>query len=118
MMNFSFHMKVRFFVDSAHVRRVRLPSMHQFSIIDKNKGKYYAKKKNKYCFSTLHCSLLGKQISGILLIDNCSKKNYLFSFPTGPFIVTGGHEWTTPFPPIDRMHNIGKCKLTCAVFSV
>ena len=40
-------MRARYVVDSAHVRRVRLPSIHQFGIIDKNKGKYYAKEEKQ-----------------------------------------------------------------------
>jgi len=44
---FPFHMRARYVVDSAHVRRVRLPSIHQFGIIDKNKGKYYAKEEKQ-----------------------------------------------------------------------
>ena len=48
------------------------------------------------------------------LIDNCSKKK-LLNLATSPLMAVGCHEWTTLFPSMDHMHNVGKCKFTRAV---
>jgi hypothetical protein len=78
---------------SAYTHSVRFPSMDQFSIIDKNKGK---------------CCVETKQI---LLEIHFS----VLIFATGPFIALGGHEWTTLFPSMDHVLNIGKCRFTRVV---
>jgi len=46
MMTFLFHMKVRYIVDSAHVHRVKLPSIDQFTVIDNKKVMFSLKKPN------------------------------------------------------------------------
>jgi len=43
------------------------------------------------------------------------EKKYFLNFATGPFKALGCHEWTTMFPSMDHMHNIGKFRFTRVV---
>ena len=90
--------------------RVRLPRMDQFSIIDKNKETH-----NKYCFKYLAVFSLRKPNFTKVTDRQLFEKKNLFYFASGPFTALGCHEWTTLFPSKDHMHNIEKCRFTCAL---
>ena len=90
--------------------------MDQFSVTDNNKGTCCVDTENKYCFKYLAVfSIKKSNFTSITHWQLFEKKNILLNFATGPFIALGCHEWTTFFPSMDHMHNIGKCRLTRAV---
>ena len=94
--------------------------MDQLSIMDKNKGMCCAETQNKYCCKHLavfsirkpnfanvtHRQSLGGWGVGV---------GGLLNFAAGPAIPLVCHDWTTQFPSMDHMRNVGKCTFTRAV---
>jgi len=91
-----------------------LPSMDQFSIIDKNEGMCCVEIQNKYCLQCIAVFSITTPNFVNVLNDNCSEKN-LFNSATGPLTAVGCREWTTQFPSMDHTLNIGKCTFIRAV---
>jgi len=65
---------------------VRLPSMDQFSSIDKSKIPVAYGKTSNITLNTLLGSTISQTNFANLFIDNCSQKNILYNLATGPIL--------------------------------
>ena len=93
-----------------------LPSMEQFSIIDKNKGMCCAYRYNKYFFNYL--AVLSKAtivLTSIYSTTVPQKIFYLTFLVVHSYVTLGCHDWATLFPSMDHKHNVGKCRFARAV---
>jgi len=83
-------------------QRLRLPSMDQFSIIDKNKGTCCVETQNKYCFKYLALFSIRKPNFPYVTHRQLFEKK-LLNLTAGPFIALGCPESTTQFSSMDHM---------------
>ena len=93
---------------------LRLLSMDQFRIIDKNKEKFCKQKQKKYCLKLL--ALVSSRQTNFANLTHWQllKKKFL-NFAAGPIIALGCHDRTTILPSVQHMHNRGQWMFTRVV---